>query len=374
MIRLLKVIGIIVVLAILVPVGWFFFTISQIKTTQSAIIGFTPNEFAERATKPFFYSIGNELRFDDHIEPNGRVLFDGPLLFVLPSPDSSRVLVVSEDVLWILGNDGSLPTRITEVENLIMGRPAGKKVFRYTEIQWAEDSSKFYLIKDETYNSRGSQLFSLHGELTEYDIATGQMRKVFAPFRAFRYFMAKGIGIFFGEANDKGDVILTVGQGDTSAVVTEISPKHFRANDKTTLFSAIPFYSFSLHEYASEILPTKGISLEIEHQNPRIGHLSINGRRVISVSEGKGLKGPYLGFQSIHSGFLPGERYFMLNLSTGNFSGQLLFDLETGQYKPLPKDTRIYRNINTHNFAEWSITKDGVKVNRSQEKQSGYWY
>lgn len=374
--NLLKVVSITLALAILALIGFFQFAISHANSTPSAIVGYSPNEFAEKTEKPFFYSIGNELRFGDHIETNGRVLFKGPMRSVVPSPDSKWALVVSDDVLWVLGNDGSAPVRITKVEDIRMGRASGQEFFRYAEIQWAENSSRFYLIKDETYNSKGSQLFSMHGELTEYDISTGQMRKVFAPFRAFRYFVAERAGVFFEEANDQGDVILKVRQGDTSAVVTEISPKDFRANDKTTLFSTIPFYSFSLNEYADEILRTKGMSLEVEGQGqgPRIGHLSINGRRIISVTEGSGLKGPYFGFQSIHSGFLPGERYFMLNLHTGTFNGQLLLDLETVQYKPLPKDTRVYRNINTQNFADWTITKRGVKVNLTREKRNAYWW
>lgn len=372
MTKLHKAIGIALALVILVPIGLFLFALSQAKTTPSAIVGYAPIEFSEKATEPFFYSTGNDLRFDDHLGTNSRVIFSGPLRTVIPSPDSKWALVVSEDVLWIVGSDGSAPFRITPVEDLRMERAAGKQFFRYSEIQWARDSSHFYLIKDEAYKSRGSQLFSIHGELTKYDIATRQFRKVLAPFRAFRYFWAEGIGVFFGEANDQGDVLLKVWQGNTSAVVTEISPKRFRANDKEASFRNVPFYSFSLNEYADGILPTKGLSLELENTVPRIGHLSMKGRRIISVVEGRGLKGPYLGFQSIHSGFIPGERYFLLNVYTGSFYGQLLLDLETGQYKTLPKESRVYRNSNTHNFTEWTITKDGIKVNLTQEQRKAY--
>ena len=372
MFKSFKIIGIALTLLALAPTGCFL--IAKLQATPSAIVGYAPNEFIEKTDEPFFYSIGNELRFNDHIEPKDKVLFNRSLNFVIPSPDSKWALVLSENILWIVCNDSSAPLRVTDVDNLRMGRPAGKKFFRYTETQWAEDSSGFYLIKDETYNSKGSQLFSIHGELTKYNIATSQMQKVFAPFRAFRYFMAKDIGVFFGEANDKGDVSLTVGQGDTSAAVTDISPKSFHTKDKTILFSAIPFYSFSLSEYADEILRAKGVDFSIEDKNPRIGHLSINGQNIISVSEGKGVNRPYFGLESTHSGFLPGDRYFMLNLRTGNISGQLLFDLKTGQYKPLPKDTRVYRNINTHNFAGWTITKDGIKVNLTREKLNAHWW
>ncbi|MCX7173759.1 MAG: hypothetical protein NT159_07515 [Proteobacteria bacterium] len=68
--------------------------------------------------------------------------------------------------------------------------------------------------------------------------------------------------------------------------------------------------------------------------------------------------------------------YFLLNLTTGNIDGQLLFDLESGKYKPLPKDSRIYVNINTHNFPTWTITKFNlVLVDRSKEdRQSHIWW
>jgi len=375
---LLKLLGFAVAIVAVISVGSMLFYSLIFGSDPPTIVDYAPTDFAERAASPFFYSLGIDpkdrnsgvdLRFADHFDPQARIVFSGSLRTVIPSPDNTKALVVSNGVLWVVGTDGTAPQRVAEVADIYLEKkPLGKKFFRDDELQWATDSSKVYLIKDEYYESKGVQLFSKKGELYAYDLASRQLKPVVSPFRAFQYFVADASGIFFSEPDARGDLILKVYRSAGIAEVDSVSRTGFTVGGKEEAFAAAPFYTFSLNEYAKDILPLLGVRVAYEGQKDRIAHLFIRDRKVLSVHEVQGAKGMYIGMHSMRSTFLPGNRYFLLNLITGNIDGQLLVDSDSGKYRPLPKGTRIYVNINTHNFPTWTITKPNlVLVDRSRE-------
>lgn len=373
----LKIIGAVAAIALLVPVGFVAYAFLSADTFPPVIENYQPVTFAERTSTPFYYSIGDKLYYSDRIDPTANVLFSGKLSTVMPSPDGRHSLVVTDNSLWLVSANGTPAYQVTAVRPYSPQRKTiGEEFYRNDVFQWSADSSRFYLIKDRYYETRGAQLFSIHGELIEYDLASRQFRKVFSPYRAFRSFFAEE-GVFFEAANDAGDVNLMVRMGNDSIPVDAVSRKDFRVGDKVIAFRQTPFYTFSIHEYSREIFRSMGLNVEVnrEGQPPAVGHLVFKGKRLLSIRHGRGIKGPLNGYNSAHSAFLPGNRFFLLNLYTGSFSGQLLIDTDTGDYKTLPKDTRVYRNINTHNFDNWTITKRGVSVDLTlQERQAQvYW-
>lgn len=386
LIKLIRLLGFAGSIVMILGGGLYLLAYWAMHSDPPTIVDYAPTTFAEKAAIPFFYSVGIDpknrnygvdLRYADHFDPQGKVIFPGSLRQVIPSPDNAKALVVSNDVLWIVAADGGVPVRVADVADIYQDRkPLGKKFFRSDEMQWSADSSRVYLIKDEFYESKGVQLFSKHGELYEYDVSSRQLRQVVVPFRAFQYFVADGSGIFYAEPDEHGDLILKVHQGGDIAVVDTISRQGFSAKGKDEKFKALPFHTFSINAYAQDILPSLGVKVAFEGDKNRIAHLVINGRKLIAVHEVQGAKGRYFGLHSIRSAFLPGNRYFLLNLSTENIDGQLLFDLESGHYRPLPQDSRIYLNINTYNFSAWTITKmNQVAVDRSKEdRDSHVWW
>lgn len=374
MTSLAKALGVALAIIILMQAALLLLASFQAKAEPSTIIDFSPSDFSEQVATPFFYSIGPDLKFGRYVNPHDKSFFSGTLQIVIPSPDGTKAMVVSGGVLWIVTTDSTPPRRVMDVADLyVTKKPIGKQFFRSSELQWSSDSSKIYLIKDEYYASKGSQLFSSHGELYEYNLPSGELRRLLSPFRAYRYFLVDDTGIFFSEPNDQGDVILKAHLGDAVAVVDSISRDGFTVGNKSMPFASKPFYTFSIHEYAQDILRSLGVILKVEGENDRVAHLLIGGRKMISVREGRGLKGPCFGYQSLRSVFLPGNRYFLLNVYTGTFDGQVLFDVETGRYKPLPKDTRVYVNVNTWNFSDWIVTKtEQVKVDLTKDERSSY--
>ena len=60
--------------------------------------------------------------------------------------------------------------------------------------------------------------------------------------------------------------------------------------------------------------------------------------------------------------FLPGDRYLLFNVNAGNYDGQLLIDSNSGEYKTLPKDTRVYPVMNTDTYENFEVMGGGIEI------------
>ena len=115
-----------------------------------------------------------------------------------------------------------------------------------------------------------------------------------------------------------------------------------------------------------DLLPAKGVSLDIDQQSG-IEKLDIKGETYLGLTRGEGLKGPYYCDETLRSVFLPGDRYFLFNLPyCGNYNGQVLIDMNTGEYKRLAKDSRAYLVFNTDNWPYYNINGGGTTAKAFQ--------
>jgi len=53
--------------------------IVELKSSTSSIVDFSPASFEAKATAKFFYSIDNELKYSDQIDPHAPTLTRGPI-------------------------------------------------------------------------------------------------------------------------------------------------------------------------------------------------------------------------------------------------------------------------------------------------------
>ena len=129
--------------------------IFESKSPTSTIVDFSPASFAAKATAKFFYSIDNELKYSDQIDPHAPTLTRGPITNFLVSPDGSKIAVVARKKLLIVGEDSVLG-EVAEVDSISRRfKPIGRRFFRDDDFQWSRDSKSIYLIRDEYYHSRG---------------------------------------------------------------------------------------------------------------------------------------------------------------------------------------------------------------------------
>lgn len=363
MTRLTKWLAISAGVLILIPVAlyaavWLFFFSSNV---PSKIADFRPTSFEAKADAKFFYSIGEELKYSDQIDTQAPTLFRGRIKDFLVSPDSKKIAVVANGKLVVVGTESVLG-EVTSVDSIYKEpKPIGVQFFRDDNFQWSPDSTVLYLIRDEYYQSKGSQLFSAKGELWKYNLGARSLELVLKPFEAYSYFFGQKSGIYFSVPTDRGELQLRYFDGKDLSDIAEPSASEIPPDKLSRNFLGSPFYSFSIIDYEHVVLPSKGVELAAEGSNgPE--KLVIRGKTYLALSQGKGLKGEYYCSESLRSVFLPSnDRYFLFNVPyCGNYNGQLLIDTVTGNYKRLPADSVVYLTLNTVTYPNYRIAGEGI--------------
>ena len=125
-----------------------------------------PHAVSGYAAAPFFYSIGDELKFSDHIDPQASTLLRGTVNNFLVSPDNQKIAVVTGGNLIIVDRSGPSQRTITPVNSAMSAilsgednsKLIGQHYFRDTGFQWSRNAKSLYMMGD-TYLS-GGQAFS----------------------------------------------------------------------------------------------------------------------------------------------------------------------------------------------------------------------
>jgi hypothetical protein len=329
----------------------------------SNIVKFSPAFFQAKADTSFFYSIGNELKYSDQIDPKAPTLMRGQIRNFLVSPDDKKIAVVSNGQLVVVGAE-SIFRQVTAVDSIYREPKRTSGQFsRDDDFQWSKDSMALYLIRDEYYESKGSQLFSSKGELWKYDIEMDNLQLVLKPFQAFSYFFGLKCGIYFSTPTAIGDLQLRYFDGNSITDIDEPNASDIRPEKLARNFVESPFYSFSTNDYERVLRSSKSVSL-VNGGNGEPEKLVIRDKTYLSITQGKGFKGSYYCSEMLRSVFLPGDRYFLFNVPyCGNYKGQLLIDTLTGKYQRLPAESIVYLRFNTNTFPRYRVTGGGIVVN-----------
>jgi hypothetical protein len=328
------------------------------KSSTSSIVDFRPTSFEAKATGKFFYSVGNELKYSDQIDPHVPTSIRGPFTNFQVSPNGNMIAVVVKKQLLIIGADSELGD-VGTVDSIYRGfKPVGRSFFRDEDFQWSRESKSLYLIRDEYYHSKGSQLFSKKGELWRYDLDSRSLHLVLKPFAAHAYFFGVNSGIYYSEPTLQGDLQLKFFDGHNSINVGKANSDEIFGLAGTG--DEWPFYSFSTIDY-QKALPS--LNVRLVNRNG-LQDLLIGEKKYLSVTQGYyWLSGYDFCSRLLRSVFLPGNRYFLLNVPfCNNYKGQLLFDLESAQYQELPLDTVVFSTLNTLTFKRYVVTAHGIEI------------
>lgn len=329
----------------------------------SKIVAFHPQQFPAETGAPFFYSIGNQLKNGTWIDPVSRTLVWGTVSNFLVSPDQSRIAIVANEHLLVVNRDGTLWRDITPVDTIYRDpEPIGKTFFRDDDFQWTRDSSAIYLIKDQYYQSKGSQLFSEKGELWKYDIPSGKLQIVLKPFPAYNYFFDRDGGIYFSVPTKQGDLRLRYFDGKSTKDVGQPGAARFPVCNADSNCIHDPFYSFSSFDYESMVLAGSGLAVS-DNDKTGVQTITFRGNPLLQFTRGEGLKGAYYCSEEGRSVYLPGDRFLVFDAPyCDNYNGELLIDLSTGKYETLPSDTRVYRTVNSSSNPYFVVTSGGISA------------
>jgi hypothetical protein len=331
--------------------------------TPSTIVNFHPMQFDGKADKPFFYTIGDQLKHSDELNLQAPTLLRGEFRDTLVSPDNNKIAVVANGRLLVVGQEEPVVREVAAVDSIYREpKPIGQHFYRDEDFQWSEDSRSLYLIRDEYYESVGSQLFSSNGELWRYDARTGGLELVLKPFPAYTYFFGRNPGIYFSVPTESGDLQLKYFDGNRVTDVGKPNTWAIPADKLRPNSLEAPFFSFSILDYQRIVLPEKGVSLTEDEQSG-LQSLEIADKPYLRLTRGNGLKGPFHCSDTLRSVFLPGDRYFLFNVYCENYEGQLLIDTARGNYMKLPPRTRVYLPMNTTTDPHYRITSGGMLPN-----------
>lgn len=234
----------------------------------------------------------------------------------LVAPNRKMIAIVSNRMLMVVGNDLQV-RRVVPVDSIYRDpKPIGSMFFRDGEYQWSRDSKSLYLIKDQFYDSKGSQLYSVRAELCRYDLDTGKLFSVLRTFPAYRYFFGKNSAVYFSVPTDKGDLQLRCFDGNSVRDVGAVNAGAIPLQDLSTGFLESPFFSFSNVEFSE--LYWRGAKLAAD-KDGQAERLVIGDKAFLVLTKGEGFKGSFYCSDLRHSTFLPGMRY-----SCSTYSGGIL--------------------------------------------------
>jgi hypothetical protein len=325
------------------------------------IADYRPSTFIEAPSGPFFYSVGNKLRFGSVLADDGPILFeakssDRGIWAVYVSPDETKAAVASGGNLYLVQPGQSPVLLVREAYNLMawgsnahMKGPVNKLIYDYGQLQW-DASSQFLYIPQGVWRDR----YPSHMALLRIDIGNPtDVIEIAEDASGLNMFSVGSNTVCFKRVVNKGDLIWRCTTGDI-----ERSPKAIEADrivmDDGTSVDGKPFASF--RGSSGEIwLIAAGFS--IRAYNGRWGFFSKDrpDEPIFQFNGGvEWLKGHYGdGIYTVRCSVLPGGRYAFLELLMENFKGgraQIVVDGATGQYREVPRDSLVYRNLNSFNY------------------------
>ena len=336
----LKVVLWVVGVLVAIPVLWVVTAVAWLerKSRPSDVIDFKPVSFEAEATGPFFYSIGNSLKYAKSIDPNARTLLAGPLRYVQVSPDNRYALATINDTLYVVAANGAGTRAIAMTGGgYEQSGPPGQRFLDSDTYAWSVDSRSVFYIMDEYAMKDSVRRYSEKGELWEYDVASGQSRRIADRFAGYSYAVTDKGDVYYVQSDGAGGAEYARRSGND---VQTVRPKD--RLERTDFVALAPpgtrFRVISNARYEPDVVEALS-----EHKRPdRSLDIRHRDRVLFVITEGYGFKGPYHCLRAPDADFLPGGRYAVMRVRCSNHSGELLIDVETGRYRTLPEDTRVY--------------------------------
>lgn len=333
----------------------------------TGIVNYRPSQFVEYAESPFFYSIGKQLKYGSSINESAPSLFEGSwlngdLVRVYPSPDNQKAAIVSNRKLYIarIGKPSLLvlenvdhydPTKISN----------GETYFKWPTLQWHPNSQFIYIAKDKKQRRLSEQSFSKDATLIRIDIENiSKIEELIPDFRSLSYFFVGSDGVCFNYALDDGSVIwkCSTAKGVFSARLLDSKGIHL---DNGATLTERRFLSYQPNIYESAIwMAHYGFSVrQINEQQDALFHKDAPNTPLLTFNTDRNIKGHRVnGIHQSGGSVLPGGRYLLLNMVGDSAEGQILFDRISARYRKLPKDTQIYRNLNSTDYEGFIFSID----------------
>jgi len=334
--------------------------------SEPGIQGYRPSMFTEQSEAPFFYSIGKHLKYGKNIDGEAPAIFkgkffNGDITKVFPSPDNRKAVIVSGGSLYLVQIGKQVEFLLDKIRPTVSFRNdnIGDEFYISNRIQWSQDSRLIYITKVKIQKSPPKQNHSRHFSLKRINIENPlHIDELVSDFGGWKYFMVGNDAICFSYAPGNGSVIYKCSTPAGVSNVVSINDKHILLENGVRV-TGTRFVSYAPDINETEIWLTRhgffirDITSRVEgffsRSRPSSPIFTIN----TAIDSLKGHR--YDGIWRYGSSVLPGGRYILLKVSHDEFEGELLVDSSTGQYRELPENTRVYQNINSSNYGNFTF-------------------
>ena len=318
---------------------------------EPTLTNFNPQEFEYKLDGPVYYSVDNKLFYSQSGEINNsnQLIWNGTFSGLQKvSPDSKYIsLIDTNQILYIIQNDGKLLAKLSNFNFSEFDREFKTGDYLGNSISWGSNSQNLYFIKfSEYYSSHADSNRMDIYKYSTYDNNLTQVYKIKERFWEKYYLSPYEKYLYYETYDNKIDesYFVKVDLEKDSIIFRYIDSVHniIRLNPREL------FHSHDKDDFEQNAYNKDKIIVNFPDSTDKdLVYLIENNSHKLLL---EGVLG-WHEFKNYHEGyfnwgyFLPGDRYFIAEIESETYSGQLIFDTETEKYMKAKEDLVFYFSI-----------------------------
>jgi len=345
-------------LLLILPAGLILLAIATHSKADN-FVDYKPSAFAEQADAPFFFSLGDKLKYGTSISESAPTLleadFSNPLkTSVYPSPDQTKAIVVVGDKVYLVvpGNQPRLILR--DADNEVGSNHAiGDTFYRHYRLQWSSTSRYVLIPRDRKQASVASQFFSNDQALVRIDtLHHDDLQEIIIPsgmFRSSSYFLVNDETVCFNFEVNENTIPWRCKINGNTEEIRSISDNKIILVDAREIRGK-PFASYHSNIKETELWLTHCSFFMAKRHDESIGFFRRDRPNdpYFVVNSFYNFKGNLLdGLLQEGAAVLPGGRFVFLKF----YDKTILLDSRDRRYKALPFNAHCYVNFNSADHA-----------------------
>jgi hypothetical protein len=348
-------------LAVIFLLDVFFFKSNLDREPE--LINLKESNFDFYSTKSFYFKVDKSLYYspDGKLSYSSKSIWQGEIDEAYISPDSKYALIYFDEDLTLIDNNGKVIFKIDDCTGLTVveeDRKSGR--FISSEVQWSKNSDFFLILQDRIWDKNNSP--KNKSSIYKYSISNNSFKSFIDIDEEIQdnFILSQNERYLYYEfATTNGDFAFKKVDIANHRTISE----HYRDDSlKLTGINADSVFinynefkddfqgnSFDLKSIITTVW-IDGVGLYYRDKDTTMRLL--NGTSGYGAFKGNNFDYFDYGF------YLPGNKYFIANISAKNFSGQLVIDTKTFRLMKLPKKTNFYFNINSNDCKDFVFRYD----------------
>lgn len=310
------------------------------------------SNFEFSSAKPFYFKVDNSLYYsgDGKLDYSSKPIWTGEIEEAYISPNSKYALIYHDNILTLVDNVGKVLFKIDDCTDLIAvekDKKSGR--FNSSEVQWSKNSDFFLITQDRVWDKNYSK--KNKSSIYKYSISDNSFKTFIDLDEELQgdFILSQNQKyIYYEFATAKGDLAFKKVDLTNRKIISE----HFQDDSLKLTSISIDSVFINYNKFKDNF---QGNSFDLKSiiTTARTGDIGLyykNRDTTVKLLSGNSGYGAFKGnsFDYFNNGFyLPGNKYFIANITAKNFTGQLVIDTKAFKIMKLPKTTEFYFNINS---------------------------